>query len=235
MNGDSPRFIRYFWELPQKTPFWAFLQSTVSQGVVVGGLERMIFFDEEEGHLREEASVRRVKLHNADERGNAVWGRRGVAISQMSTLPVSLYFGEKYDSNVATVVPKDSSHWSAIWAFCSSPEFYGAVRQSIGELNVTNATFGKVPFDLQHWKTVASELYSDGPPRAWTNNPTQWLFEGLPQHSRSPLQVAVARLLGYQWPRQTGSAFPDCPALGADKLQTLSDEDGIVWISASQR
>jgi hypothetical protein len=46
--------------------------------------------------------------------------------------------------------------------------------------------------------------------------------------------VAVARLLGYQWPRQTGSSFPDCPALGPDGLETLADEDGIVCLSATK-
>jgi len=48
------------------------------------------------------------------------------------------------------------------------------------------------------------------------------------------LQVAVARLLGYQWPRQTGSSFPDCPALAPDGLETLADHDGIVPISPAK-
>ena len=46
-----------------------------------------------------------------------------------------------------------------------------------------------------------------------------------------PLQVAVARLLGYRWPRQTGSSFMDCPAVTepdeADR-SGLIDADGIV-------
>jgi len=42
--------------------------------------------------------------------------------------------------------------------------------------------------------------------------------------------VAVARLLGYQWPRQTGSSFPDCPALGPDGLEKLADDNGIVCL-----
>jgi hypothetical protein len=46
--------------------------------------------------------------------------------------------------------------------------------------------------------------------------------------------VAVARLLGYQWPRQTGSSFPDCPALGTDGLEKLADDDGIVLISPAK-
>jgi hypothetical protein len=38
-------------------------------------------------------------------------------------------------------------------------------------------------------------------------------------------------MLGYQWPRQTGSSFPDCPALGPDGLEKHADADGIVCIS----
>jgi hypothetical protein len=41
-------------------------------------------------------------------------------------------------------------------------------------------------------------------------------------------------LLGYQWPRQTGSSFLDCPALGPDGLEELADRDGIVCLSATK-
>jgi hypothetical protein len=47
--------------------------------------------------------------------------------------------------------------------------------------------------------------------------------------------VAVARLLGYQWPRQTGSSFPDCPVLGLDGLEKLTDDDGIVCLPPLNR
>ena len=46
------------------------------------------------------------------------------------------------------------------------------------------------------------------------------------------LQVAVARLLGYRWPRQTGSRFLDCPALAPDGLERHADADGIVPLNA---
>jgi len=55
------------------------------------------------------------------------------------------------------------------------------------------------------------------------------------QDAASTLHVAVARLLGYQWPRQTGSSFPDCPALGPDGLETFADEDGIVCLPPLNR
>jgi hypothetical protein len=45
------------------------------------------------------------------------------------------------------------------------------------------------------------------------------------------MQVAVARLVGYRWPRQTGSSFLDCPALGEDGLERHADRDGIATLS----
>ncbi len=81
---------------------------------------------------------------------------------------------------------------------------------------------------------MAAEKYPHGLPKPFSSDPTQWLFNGHPKGSDQPLHVAVARLLGYQWPRQTGSSFPDCPALGPDGLEKLADEDGIVCLSATK-
>ena len=90
----------------------------------------------------------------------------------------------------------------------------------------------KVPFDLDYWKEVAAERYPDGLPKPHSDDPTQWLFGGNPAGSDAPLQVAVVRLLGYRWPRQTGSSFMDCPALGPDGLEGHADEDGIVCLTS---
>jgi len=231
MNGDTPKFICNYWEIPENGYLWDFLQSTVSQGTPIGGLENIIFFDKEKGHLREDVSIRRIKLHNADERGNSVWGRAGVAVSQMSSLPVSRYFGNKYDSNVATIVPKNNDNLAAIWAFCTSEDFVMNVRALDRKLNVTNATFGQVPFDIAHWKKVVAEKYPHGLPKPHSCDPTQWIFNGHPNGSNQSLQVAVERLAGYCWPRQTGSSFMDCPALGPDGLAKHAVADGIVCLT----
>jgi hypothetical protein len=81
---------------------------------------------------------------------------------------------------------------------------------------------------------VAAEKYPHGLPKPFSSDPTQWLFNGHPAGADRPLHVAVARLLGYQWPRQTGSSFPDSPALDPDGLETLADVDGIVPISPAK-
>ena len=54
----------------------------------------------------------------------------------------------------------------------------------------------------------------------WSDDPTQWLFEGRPEVSTAPLQVAVARLVGYRWPEQAES----------DDLDAFADADGIVCL-----
>lgn len=163
-------------------------------------------------------------------RGFRAWRKLGVAINRMGDLSAELYFGEIFECNIAAVIPKNPEHREAIWHFCKSPEYSLEVRKVDQAIKVTNVTLLKVPFDLAHWQKVAAEKYPNGLPKPFSSDPTQWLFNGHPKAADQPLQVAVARLVGYQWPRQTGSSFPDCPALGPDGLEKLVDDDGIVCL-----
>jgi hypothetical protein len=124
-------------------------------------------------------------------------------------------------------VPLDDATLPAIWAFASSGEFVRQIRSFNQGLSVDNGYIEKVPFDLDHWRRIAAEKYPNGLPTPYSSDPTQWLFNGHPRGSDDPLHVAVARLVGYRWLRQTGSSFPDCPALGTDGLEPHADADGI--------
>jgi hypothetical protein len=93
----------------------------------------------------------------------------------------------------------------------------------------------EVPFDLGRWQRNSKKAYPGGLPKPWSGDATQWLFNGHPRGADQPLQVAVARLLGYQWPRQTGSSFFECPALGSDGLELHADDDGIVCLEALKK
>jgi hypothetical protein len=234
LNGDSMRFRAVFWELPRLGDDWSPIQSTVDTAGDYGGREGIIFWESGKGQLRNLAEELKERLHDADRRGNQAWGKWGVAVSSMGDLPASLYSGELFDSNAAVILPHDQKHLPPIWAFVSSPEFNHAVREIDPALKVTNASLVKIPFDLAHWQKVAAEKYPHGLPKPFSSDPTQWLFNGHPAGADQPLHVAVARLLGYQWPRQTGSSFPDCPALGPDGLETLADDDGLVPISPAK-
>ena len=99
------------------------------------------------------------------------------------------------------------------------------VRRIDKKVNVTNATLVKVPFDLAYWQGVAAAKYPNGLPRPHSDDPTQWLFKGTIATSTDPLQVAIARLLGYRWPEQPKEL---------DAIDKLSDKDGIVCIPAAR-
>lgn len=206
LNGDSPRFLKVFWEINDRGDLWSFQQTTQEETATFGGLHNLVLYDEKNGHLREEEWIRKERLHNSDQRGQSVVGKQGIAVSSMSVLPVARFLGSRFDSNVAAVVPQNPAHLPAIWCFCSSPEYNEAVRQIDQALKVTNATLVKVPFDLAHWQQVAAERYPHGLPKPYSDDPTQWLFHGHPQPATDPLQVAVARLVGYRWPAEQEAA-----------------------------
>ena len=215
---DYPRFGRCFWEMPSVPEEWAYEQSTVADSVEYGGREHVILWQQGAGQLRSLANAGVAAI-----RGSAAWGKRGIAVSQMQGLPVTVYTGELFDANCAAVVPKEPSHLPAIWAFCKSADFARSVRAIDQSLKVTNATLVKVPFDLAHWQAVAEQM---GPlPKPHSEDPTQWLFKGNVEGSEAPLQVAVARLLGYRWPEQ-----PE-----RDELADLADPDGIACLPAVLR
>jgi hypothetical protein len=235
LNGDSPRFLKVFWEVSDRAGLWSFQQTTQDATDHFGGLHNLVLYDEQNGHLREEEWIRRERLHNSDQRGQSVLGKHGVTISQMNVLPAARFLGSRFDSNVATVVPKTPSHLAAVWCFCSSPEYNEAVRRIDQKVNVTNATLVKVPFDLAHWQQVAAQRYPNGLPKPYSDDPTQWLFHGHPQPATDPLQVAVARLVGYRWPAETDTAMELADKARTwiarcDKLAEHTDDDGIVCL-----
>lgn len=215
--ADLPRFGACFWELRTLARPWVPWLGTVDTTAPFGGREML---------LRKDAALdAAVEAGSAYLRGTSFWGKKGIAVSAMGSLPATIYTGEAFDANVAVIVPRDQEHIEALWAFAASGKLATAARALDQAIKVTSATFTKIGFDAAEWKEKAVEL-----PIPESNGPTQWLFTGHPLASSAPLQVAVARLLGYRWPRQTGSSFMDCPAVGPDGLEAHADDDGIVCL-----
>jgi hypothetical protein len=220
-TGDSERFIRRFWEIADIGWNWELLQTTVDHSTPYGGRSLIIFWEKGKGQLHRFAAESRHTLHDAHVRGIRAWGMQGIAVSQMRSLPATLYSGDRFDSNVAAIIPTDASLLPAIWTLCSSPDFQDMVRTVDPKVNVTNATLVKVPFDVTHWQEVAAKRYPNGLPKPSSTDPTQWLFKGNLTECTDPLHAAVAHLLGYQWPEQQ-----------SDSLNDLADADGAVPIPA---
>ena len=200
-TGDAARLRRNFWEVPTLGTQWKYFQSTVKETRAIGGLENIVDWSQGENF----ASVR----------GLRAWGKPGIAVSQMGNLPVAMYMQGLYDNNMSAVIPKDPAHLPALWACLTSSEYRRAVLILDAQLKVTNATLVEVPFDLQRWQAEAEQ--QGPPPKLSSDDPTQWVFAGDPAGSTEPLQVAVARLLGYRWPEQTD-----------DALAPLVDDDGLL-------
>lgn len=221
-TGDIARFGRQFWEIPTVDGRrWVRLQSTVDATTDFGGRDQILFWEGGDGEFVSFVKERLGGSTGAWIRGLHCHGRWGVAVSQMGSLPVTLYTGDFFDLNMAVVMPKDDEHLAAIWAYCQSTEYSQAVRAIDHSIKVTNSSLVKVPFELERWKAVAAESYPEGLPDPSSKDATQWLFGGHPKGSTEPLQVAVARLVNYRWPDQE-----------PDELDELADTDGLIALSA---
>ena len=232
-TSDNAQFVFNFWELPAVERGWEFFQFAPDDTAEVSGCSHVILWGGEgDRYARHAAALKKEGRLGGWKSGHAAWGKRGIAINRMGDLPASLYFGTKFDCNVAVLVPNEEADIPALWAYCSSPAYRTDVRKLNKKLSVTNGTLAKVPFEASAWRTM------DGQANALevrTADLTQWAFHGNPRDATSPLHVATARLLGYQWPVASHPDLPltkDARALLEDgaSLNAFADKDGIVCL-----
>ena len=202
----------------------------------MSGCSHVIFWGDEQGRYASHAAALRLEGRLGGWRsGHAAWGKRGIAVNRMGDLPASLYFGSTFDCNVAVLIPGDEKDVPAIWAYCSSPKYGEDVRKLNKKLSVTNGALTKVPYAAEEWERTAggrttAELFS-----VHTTDPAQWAFHGHPGDATEPLQVAMARLLGYRWPAESdpdmGLSEAARVRLGDTRsLHDFEDKDGIVCL-----
>lgn len=211
---DSPRFIRKFWEVAATKPNWELMQSSVATTNAWSGLEHIVYWQQGQGVLHALAQDGWAILA-----GKSAHERPGVLVSQVGRLSSTLYHGGLFEKSAAVVSPRDPSLLPAIWAYISSPEYARDVRQIDQKLAVTNRTLVKVPFDRERWQEAAKAM--GALPEPYSDDPTQWIFRGCIPSATQPLQVAVARLLGYRWPGQE-----------IDSLDSFTDTDGIAALQS---
>ncbi|MCK2088040.1 BREX-1 system adenine-specific DNA-methyltransferase PglX [Thauera aromatica] len=236
-TGDSIRFYRKHWEFGEIPSGWAKMQSTVDARADFSGCESLVFWEDGNGALYDFV----VEKLGEDQvgswlRGKNAWGRQGVLISAMRDLPATSYLGGLFDENAVVLIAEDEAVVPALWCYCADPSYAVEVRKANQTLKV-RGDLVKVPFDLAHWQQVAAERYPNGLPKPYSDDPTQWLFHGHPQPATDPLQVAVARLLGYRWPAETDADMELADEARqwiahTDKLAAHADDDGIVCLPA---
>jgi hypothetical protein len=244
-TGDMPRMKFAYWEIADTASIWIPFQSTVRKVEHYGGNESILRWESGRGSI--------LELQGARKDGTGAWNKNGVLISQMGSLPATLYTKSAFDNNTAVFVPENEADLPAVWCFCASSDYNEAVRQIDQKMSVTSATLAKVSFDIGYWMTVAKEKYPNGLPNPYTDDPTQWIFHGHPCGSvvwneeqkwtaegplrtdDTALQVAVARLLGYRWPAELDTEMELADEQRAwvkhcEALLPFADEDGIVCI-----
>lgn len=257
-TGDWGEFRRYFWELNSYGSTWSYLLSTVSQTTDWSGASYIFKWENGGGRLNKLADeLRALPKHEGirPTRGSDVWGKDGISVSVMNKLPCTRYNGVHYDANSAVLCPKSVDDLPAIWTYASSEKFNLDIRKLDQKLMVTNATLVKTPIDIDKWRIEAKRKYPNGLPLPYSNNLLEWYFHGHPcasviwdeqskttaveqlRQDDTVLQVAVARLLGYQWPAELDSEMELAPEMrevmkkNAD-FAGLIDDDGIVCIPA---
>ncbi len=254
-TGDINRFIHFFWEINFPSCRWRYLQGSVDTPVFFGGKSQVVLWDNGAGELYNFVSQKLGEGGvGAWLRGGDAWGKKGVAIGQMSGLTCTIYSGELFDENTAVIIPKDTGELLSILSYCESEEYHSAVRAiDSSSLKIPNLTLIKVPFDTQSWSSIASTKYAKGLPKPYSNDPTQWVFHGHPcglviwdenakwtvngptNNDGLALQIATSRLLGYKWPSEQDTNMELAEEQRAwlirnKELNPHVDDDGIVCI-----
>lgn len=214
---DDPCYSFQFWEMDRLLDGWILQQTTGTSQDYYSGCTRVFRWENGQGRLFQYMQAKAAQGYTSGKwkAGIKAWARKGVAVSGMRTFYVNLYAGESFDTNVAVLLPFNDDHLQPLWNYCRSEEFERNVRLIDRKAKVTVNTFLKVPFDLERWRRMSED--SAPLPKPQSNDPSQWLFDGCVTNSTAPLQVAMARLLGYRWLRQRH-----------DHLEEYIDADGIV-------
>ena len=228
--GDSERFIRSYWELSSwNDGIWEKLAGAAEGTTAFGGLSRVFKWEGGQGEIS--------RFPPARIRGHSAWGKRGVLVGQMGSVPRTLYFGDRHEKITAAIVPYDQADLPAIWAYCSHESYLENLRKVTQKMSVSTGSLVNVPFDIDYWRRQAKTSTDKGLLTPYSDDPTQWLFHGHPQRCIYPLQVAVARLAGYSWPAEADAAMElsDDARTWIARCESLSnhtDNDGIVCLSS---
>jgi hypothetical protein len=224
-SGDDYRWLRKFWEVTPCSGEWELCQTAVGESCHFGGLHMAVDWRTGgKGMVRPRIDCKAL-------------GKLGVGVTQTGSHRATLYLGSRFDSNIAPIVPLDPNNLPSVWAYISSSEYPEALKRLSPGLFTTNSAFLKVEFDRAKWQSVANENYPDGLPEPESDDPTQWLFHGRPEESTTPLQVAMARLLGYRWPAEVDSKMHLSKrgrelVKRSEELAKFGDSNGIVCIPA---
>ncbi|EGR4466433.1 SAM-dependent DNA methyltransferase, partial [Vibrio cholerae] len=249
-TGDNDKYIKQFWESSRWSQDWTLQQRTPSSSCYFDGLQQVVRWENGEGEMSKLPGFRDRLSKELKANLNRVG--IGFVVHRMGSLYSTIATAELFDQNGAILIPKKREYAPAIWNYISSSEFGIEVRKIDSKVGVTPATLVKPAFDYEKW--VLGDCVQVLP-LPYSEDLTQWIFHGHPcasviwdeeskttavaklREDDTVLQVAVARLLGYQWPAELDPKMELAPEMrevmkkNAD-FAGLIDDDGIVCIPA---
>ena len=225
-TGDALRFRFKHWEINDFKK-WSFQQTTVKKSELFSGREDVILWENGVGVLS--------STYGATIAGRDVWGKKGISITHTGEIKSTLYTGQLYENVTTVAIPLKEEYLLPLWCYYSSTHFNKAVRKINQKIRIDVRYFENTEINLDDWQKIAEEKYPNGLPKPYSDDPTQWLFHGHPIKTDNPLQVALARLLGYRWPAEsdTEMELADEGRELIDAVKTfdyLTDDDGIFCI-----
>ena len=252
--GDGVRFEKNFWEISCVNHDWEFLHGAVPKDKPHSGCSWVVFWEGGNGKMFQLAQSVKHMNHAAQnwQRGRPFWNKRGILVSQMGG--VTNYEGQIFDSRTLAIVPENQSDLPPLLAFAMSGHLMSEVKKLDDGYKINSPrTFLDVNFDVNKWSNEFAGFYPNGFPKPYTNDPTQWIFHGHPCGSviwdedrkctveaglrvdDTVLQIAVARVLGYQWPAELDAdmELADEQRAWVERCHSLNsfvDDDGIVCI-----
>lgn len=249
VSADDNKFVVKFWEANStRREYWSYIQLPPQTKTYYGGRTSYIRWESETGDLHNRSTA-----HNFPPQ--RLLGKYGVGIQRMQHLNTTIHTGNIFGDAVAPLIINDLKHLTAIYCYCESEHFKEQVRKLNQKVNVTPGILNQVPFNLEHWQSVADQQYPNGLPEPYSDDPTQWIYHGHPcgsvtwhdtqkqtthgnlRQDETVLQTAVARLLGYRWPAETDPDMELSPQMRewvakCSDFDGLTDDDGIVCLDA---
>ncbi|WP_218565257.1 Eco57I restriction-modification methylase domain-containing protein [Pseudomonas sp. o96-267] len=226
-TGDGDRFALFFWELKDFKGWVPYVEPGEASRIFAD-TKQLLRWEAGQGELSKSSQAR---IQNTN-----FWSRKGFLVGRVRGISAGIFNGGAFTKGAVYVAAKVDSDQLSVLTFLRSQEYENLVRERDPRVSASTSTLTSVPFDKARWSEAAAEAFPEGLPRLYSVAPAQWAFHGHPQPATEPLQVAVARLLGYCWPAESDTEM-ELSDEARDwiarcvPLNALADDDGIVCLS----
>lgn len=227
-TGDGERFSLYLWELSQRDGWIPYLEPGPSTSLFAD-TKKLLKWEAGRGAL---SISDQARIQNTE-----MWTTAGILVGRVRGITAGRSTLGAFTKGAVMICPKRREDLASVFSFLRSPDYESMVRERDPRVSASTSVLTDVPFDAERWKAAAKELFPNGLPKPQSEDPAQLLFHGHPKPSTSPLQVAVARLLGYRWPAESDAEMELSPEARqwiarCQALEGHTDDDGIVCLGA---